>query len=557
MKKKKIRSFLAVCACVLATSIATPSEGITTPVSAVTVQAATKKAVSLKVTGKTVGVGQSVKLKATATKGAKLTYKSSNKSVATVSSKGVVTGKKPGSVKITVTAKKSKYKTVKKTVTVKIVKGSQTITASNQSLVIGQNKKIGATAKTKLSYKSSNSKVVTVSKSGSLKATGIGTAKITITATGNGSYKKASRTITVTVTKKNETVVSPTPTKEPEKPATTPKPTQTPQEPTTTPEPSQTPQEPTPTPEEPTDIITQIMFGGVDGEDAIKQKNIDIGGTKSIKSLLFVQRYSEERGYYVSDDRRPSDVTDEEMYRGITYSSSNPEVATVDANGVVTGKSHGYATITATVTDPAENCWPTTSSTTYHIGDYTYAEIIEGLSVDEIASRYAHDLLNDLRQDASRRPAVSQGFPEVPAREWSDSAYQNSIVRGSRNIICYMLGGWQDGEKSSVNPLASHGGTQNGYGGAWDYTEEDLGEAARELFYDAPHAANQTSAYDKYSATAFVQYQNRAGVNLTSMIVTMSPFSYEVEKNNCLTADPPCTWIDSSIIDTNVPRDQY
>ena len=557
MKKKKIRSFLAVCACVLATSIATPSEGITTPVSAVTVQAATKKVVSLKVTGKTVGVGQSVKLKATATKGAKLTYKSSNKSVATVSSKGVVTGKKPGSVKITVTAKKSKYKTVKKTVTVKIVKGSQTITASNQSLVIGQNKKIGATAKTKLSYKSSNSKVVTVSKSGSLKATGIGTAKITITATGNGSYKKASRTITVTVTKKNETVVSPTPTKEPEKPATTPKPTQTPQEPTTTPEPSQTPQEPTPTPEEPTDIITQIMFGGVDGEDAIKQKNIDIGGTKSIKSLLFVQRYSEERGYYVSDDRRPSDVTDEEMYRGITYSSSNPEVATVDANGVVTGKSHGYATITATVTDPAENCWPTTSSTTYHIGDYTYAEIIEGLSVDEIASRYAHDLLNDLRQDASRRPAVSQGFPEVPAREWSDSAYQNSIVRGSRNIICYMLGGWQDGEKSSVNPLASHGGTQNGYGGAWDYTEEDLGEAARELFYDAPHAANQTSAYDKYSATAFVQYQNRAGVNLTSMIVTMSPFSYEVEKNNCLTADPPCTWIDSSIIDTNVPRDQY
>ena len=583
MKKKKIRSFLAVCACVLATSMATPSEGITTPVSAVTVQAATKKAVSLKVTGKTVGVGQSVKLKATATKGAKLTYKSSNKSVATVSSKGVVTGKKPGSVKITVTAKKSKYKTVKKTVTVKIVKGSQTITASNQSLVIGQNKKIGATAKTKLSYKSSNSKVVTVSKSGSLKATGIGTAKITITATGNGSYKKASRTITVTVTKKNETVVSPTPTKEPEKPATTPKPTQTPQEPTTTPEPtqtpqeptttpeptqtpqeptttpepSQTPQEPTPTPEEPTDIITQIMFGGVDGEDAIKQKNIDIGGTKSIKSLLFVQRYSEERGYYVSDDRRPSDVTDEEMYRGITYSSSNPEVATVDANGVVTGKSHGYATITATVTDPAENCWPTTSSTTYHIGDYTYAEIIEGLSVDEIASRYAHDLLNDLRQDASRRPAVSQGFPEVPAREWSDSAYQNSIVRGSRNIICYMLGGWQDGEKSSVNPLASHGGTQNGYGGAWDYTEEDLGEAARELFYDAPHAANQTSAYDKYSATAFVQYQNRAGVNLTSMIVTMSPFSYEVEKNNCLTADPPCTWIDSSIIDTNVPRDQY
>ena len=53
------------------------------------------------------------------------------------------------------------------------------------------------------------------------------------------------------------------------------------------------------------------MFGGVDGEDAIKQKNIDIGGTKSIKSLQFVQRNSEERGNYVREERRPTEHTDE------------------------------------------------------------------------------------------------------------------------------------------------------------------------------------------------------------------------------------------------------
>ena len=37
-----------------------------------------------------------------------VTYKSSNKKIATVSSKGVVTGKKAGKVNITVTSKKNK-----------------------------------------------------------------------------------------------------------------------------------------------------------------------------------------------------------------------------------------------------------------------------------------------------------------------------------------------------------------------------------------------------------------------------------------------------------------
>lgn len=63
-----------------------------------------------------VKVGKTVKIKATAKPSAKITYTSSNKKVATVNSKGVVTGKKAGTATITV---KANGKTVKVKVTVK------------------------------------------------------------------------------------------------------------------------------------------------------------------------------------------------------------------------------------------------------------------------------------------------------------------------------------------------------------------------------------------------------------------------------------------------------
>ena len=81
-----------------------------------------------------------------------------------------MTGKKAGTVKITITAKKSKYKTVKKTITVKVVKQNQSISARNMGLTTGQRKNLGAKARTPMTYKSSNPKVVTVDKKGNLKA---------------------------------------------------------------------------------------------------------------------------------------------------------------------------------------------------------------------------------------------------------------------------------------------------------------------------------------------------------------------------------------------------
>lgn len=74
------------------------------------------KVLTVKSTKATVKVGKTTKISATATPATKITYTSSNKKVATVNSKGVITGKKAGKATISV---KANGKTVKVTVTVK------------------------------------------------------------------------------------------------------------------------------------------------------------------------------------------------------------------------------------------------------------------------------------------------------------------------------------------------------------------------------------------------------------------------------------------------------
>lgn len=74
------------------------------------------KALTVKAAKATVKVGKTAKISATASKSVKITYTSSNKKVATVSSKGVITGKKAGTATISV---KANGKTVKVKFTVK------------------------------------------------------------------------------------------------------------------------------------------------------------------------------------------------------------------------------------------------------------------------------------------------------------------------------------------------------------------------------------------------------------------------------------------------------
>ena len=254
--RKRAKSILAL---VLALGLTVPSgsTGLVEPVSMVsTVEAATNR-LTLSVANKNVYVGASAKLNVKATKGAKLTYRTSNKGIVTVNSKGNIKGRKAGTAKITITAKKSKYKTVKKTITVKVVKRNQKITASNVSVHYKKGRYLGAKAKTGLTYKSSNRAVVSVNSKGYIVGKKVGTAKIYITAKASGTYKKATKTVVVKVIKQTSTpAVKPTTTPKPTaKPTATPKPTAVPK-PTATPMPTATPTAtPTPVPlVEPTDV---------------------------------------------------------------------------------------------------------------------------------------------------------------------------------------------------------------------------------------------------------------------------------------------------------------
>ena len=114
----------------------------------------------------------------------KITYSTSNKSIATVSSKGVVIGKKAGTAKITVKAgSKKTVVTVKVTPKVKTTKFSGVPKTKTVSKGKTFTIKITATPKNteeKITYKSSNSRVATVTSKGVVKGIKKGTDTITV-----------------------------------------------------------------------------------------------------------------------------------------------------------------------------------------------------------------------------------------------------------------------------------------------------------------------------------------------------------------------------------------
>ena len=131
----------------------------------------------------------------------KLNYTSSNTKVAKVDANGKITVVGCGTAKITIKASATAlYKPASKTISVTI-KRVQNITAASASRPYKYNKRysLGAKAKGKLTYKSSNSKVVAVSSNGNYYIKGIGTAKITISAASTSQYGTAKKTVTITV----------------------------------------------------------------------------------------------------------------------------------------------------------------------------------------------------------------------------------------------------------------------------------------------------------------------------------------------------------------------
>ena len=136
-------------------------------------------------------VGKKATIKVTKTKvTGKVTFKSSNKKVATVNSKGVITGKKAG--KAVITVKVGKYT---KKLTVKVKKPSFKLVKSSAKLKKGKKTtiKVKAAPVSKVIYKTSNKKVATVNSKGVVTAKKKGTAKITVKCNG------ITRTFKVTV----------------------------------------------------------------------------------------------------------------------------------------------------------------------------------------------------------------------------------------------------------------------------------------------------------------------------------------------------------------------
>ncbi len=149
--------------------------------------------VKLSKTSVTLVKGKTCTLKVTGTK-KKVKWSSSKTSVATVSTKGKVTAKKKGTATITAKVGGKSYKCtvkVKQPVTGVKLSGTSAVLVQGRTLTLKAAVSPTNADKKTVTWSSSNSSVVTVSKAGKLKAVAPGTAVVTAAAA-DGSKKKAS-----------------------------------------------------------------------------------------------------------------------------------------------------------------------------------------------------------------------------------------------------------------------------------------------------------------------------------------------------------------------------
>ena len=143
-------------------------------------------------------------LNCSASGGGTLKYSSDNSSIVSVDSYGVVQINGAGTAWITVTASEtSDYKSAQKKIQITVEKRSQTISIDEDDfeVLLGSDIfSLNAWADSgMLSYKSSNTKILTVSSSGKVKVKRLGKAKVYVTALSDSEYKSATRTVWVTV----------------------------------------------------------------------------------------------------------------------------------------------------------------------------------------------------------------------------------------------------------------------------------------------------------------------------------------------------------------------
>lgn len=231
-------------------------------------------------------------------------FKSSNSKVATVSKDGVVTAKKKGTAKITVThIYNSKIKTTFKiTVKAKPKTAKLTLESKKATIVAGKkvtiqiNKLTGVSNKG-VKYTSSNKKIATVSSKGVVKGVKAGTATITVQSTVN---KKVKATFKVTVKSPDQVNISYSPKGK--------------------------------------------------AKITLKETSVTLAPAKSFGTYnnpgqnKMVQANKQKYGQAQIEIQSITGLKS----TAVTYQSSNPSVASVSATGFVTPKKKGTATITVT-----------------------------------------------------------------------------------------------------------------------------------------------------------------------------------------------------------------
>lgn len=155
---------------------------------------------SSKKSSKTTYIGNSCTLKATVSPSnatnKNITWKSSNKNIAVIDSKGKVSGKTPGTVTITATVTGTNIKSTYKII---VKKKSLKISPSSLNLAVGERYTIKVTklepSTSRIIWRSSNSNCVTVDSSGKIKGIKKGTAVITACIYGESVQKRCKVTV--------------------------------------------------------------------------------------------------------------------------------------------------------------------------------------------------------------------------------------------------------------------------------------------------------------------------------------------------------------------------
>ena len=223
----------------------------------------------------------------------------------------------------------------------------------------------------------------------------------------------------------------------------------------------------------PTSWTAQKIVAVTDIKFEADKMELSAGGTGQLKVTL-----------------APADATD----KTVTWTSSNPAVATVDANGNVTGVAAGTATITAQAGDKTATCVVTvTAGETYLKWDNTKEKLVE---TEIPAAHTVTSVIGDVNYPAGTY--VVEGQVEITGTITLD---------GDVDLII------KDGAKLKVNQI-------NGYNGN-SYNLSIYGQANRtgELVVNSSHAIRNINTLEVHSAkvTATSSNNGLGGFNIISI----------------------------------------